>query len=141
MQRNIATSRWAALAVGALWLFTGCGQHAESTPDTQQAINKEALERPPKPVSQETINKNGGVAAMHADRAQLYGEGQDVMNLAKEALTMYEGDASQCSNIVHLASKAVGLEYAPYGPEGHKPVLAAKAQLEELIRAKRGLPQ
>ena len=63
------------------------------------------------------------------------------MNLAKEALTMYEGDATQCSNIMHLASKAVGLEYAPYGPDGHQPVLASKAQLEALIRAKRGSPQ
>ena len=64
-----------ALATGTIWIFTGCGQHSEPPPAAQQASDKEAMDRPPKPVSQETINKNGGVEAMQADRAQLYGEG------------------------------------------------------------------
>jgi hypothetical protein len=76
-----------------------------------------------------------GVDIAH-DRAELYAEAEEVLHMATKAMTMYEGNTVQVSNIAMMVIPATGLWLGPGGPEEHRKVAAIKAQLEALMKAK-----
>ncbi len=82
------------------------------------------------------MEQHGGAAADAHDRAELYAEAEEVLHMATRAMTMYEGNTVQVSNIAMMVIPATGLWLGPGGPEEHRKVAAIKARLEALIKAK-----
>ena len=121
----------AALCIGvAILLLVAFWPRADAErakPERQDEFHSKESDR--------TQPSQSGAAIAH-DRAELYAEAEEVMHMAANAITIYQNDMVQVSNIVTLVNPAVGLWLGPCGPEEHQKVAAIKAQLETLMKAK-----